>query len=289
MNENQENDASSNEPHLSESNSSEFGQPEKNPYLIPAAIIIAGAIIAGALYFSLNPRAKTGENQNDGKQAQVQGQLVDISVGTLPVLGEEKAPVVMIEFSDFQCPFCGRHFSQTEPQIIEKYVKTGKVRLAYRDFAFLDAIGGIPPEQGESHLASVAARCANEQGKFWDYHNYLFRNQKGENQGAFSVVNLKKFAQTLGLDMGNFNSCFDSLKYLEQVKKDTTEGQDAGVSGTPSFFIGRSTGGVAVDIDALKIQLANRQSIIKLANGSVVIVGAVPFTTIDQILKEMVQ
>jgi protein-disulfide isomerase len=105
------------------------------------------------------------------------------------ILGSE-APVTVIEYSDFQCPFCGKFFRETEQTLIDSYIKEGKIRFVHRDFAFLG---------NESMVAAVAARCAGDQGKFWEYHDYLYSHQNGENQGNFSNINLKSFAVSLGL------------------------------------------------------------------------------------------
>jgi protein-disulfide isomerase len=106
------------------------------------------------------------------------------------ILGSSKAPVTVIEYSDFQCPFCGKFFRETEQTLIDSYIKEGKIRFAHRDFAFLG---------DESTAAAEAARCAGDQDKFWEYHDYLYNHQNGENQGNFSNINLKSFAASLGL------------------------------------------------------------------------------------------
>jgi protein-disulfide isomerase len=106
------------------------------------------------------------------------------------VLGDPNAKMTIILYEDFQCPFCGRFFSDAEKTIRNTYVKDGSVKLVYRDFPFLGS---------ESYKAAEAARCAAEQGKFWEYHDYLYSHQMGENQGAFSDTNLKSFAGTLKL------------------------------------------------------------------------------------------
>lgn len=197
---------------------------QTNKYLIPGAIAFAGVIIAIAVIYSVNsPSVKnTGKNET-------------AAIGSMPavistdfVLGDLNAPVTIVEYGDFQCPFCGKFFRDTEPVIREEYVKTGKVKFIYRDFAFLGQ---------ESFWAANAARCAGDQGKFWQYHDYLFNNQQGENQGAFSKANLKSFAAALSLDKEKFNACLDSNKYDEAVKKDSKAGADAGVQGTPATFI----------------------------------------------------
>ena len=133
---------------------------------------------------------------------------------------------------------CGRFTHETAPKIIEKYVKTGKVFLVYHDFAFLGP---------ESTYAAEAARCAGDQGKFWQYHDYLYKylndnyfskGKNGENVGAFEKENLKKFAQTLGLNSPAFNQCLDFEVHTADVEASTAKGRALGISGTPGFIIG---------------------------------------------------
>lgn len=142
-----------------------------------------------------------------------------------PILGDKNAPVTIIEFSDYQCPFCGRFFSQTLPQIKEKYINTGKARLVYRDFP-LDSI------HQEATPAAIAANCAGEQGKYFEFHDKIF-----ENQAALGTENYKKWAAELELDTKKFNECVDTQKYASEVRKDFSDGAAVGVQGTPAFFI----------------------------------------------------
>lgn len=208
------------------------GETNKNkdaisPYLVPGAIIVAGALIAFAVMYSNGGMKRAGAPKDAGATGAAQ-EKVALYDDSDPFLGNPDAPVTIVEFSDFQCPFCGRFFKTVLPEIIEKYVKTGKVKFVYRDFAFLGE---------ESQWAAEAAECAHAQGKFWQYHDYLFNNQRGENQGAFSKVNLKRFAQTVGLDTAEFNGCLDLEKYKDEVQKDSSDGRTLGVSGTPTTFI----------------------------------------------------
>lgn len=198
-----------------------------SPYMIPGAIIAAGALIAFAVLYS-NDGMKQIKSQKTVSAGGVVTEKAVLYEDSDPFLGNPDAPVTIVEFSDFQCPFCGRFFKTAEMQIIEKYVKTGKVKFVYRDFAFLGE---------ESEWAGIAAECANEQGKFWEYHDYLFNHQQGENGGAFSKANLKRFAGAVGLDAGTFGACLDSDKYRDEVRKDTSDGRALGTSGTPTNFI----------------------------------------------------
>lgn len=205
------------------------GQTGPNPYVIPGAIVLAGAMIAGAIAITNAPK-DFGANPRVAAVRDSAPAVIDASAlaENDPFLGSPTAPVTVVEFADFQCPFCGKFFKTAGKEIIEKYVKAGKVKFVYRDFAFLGA---------ESEWAASAAECANEQGKFWQYHDHLYTHQNGENEGAFAKENLKHFALELGLDTTAFNTCLDSDKYIAEVRKDTEDGQRFGVSGTPTNFI----------------------------------------------------
>lgn len=148
---------------------------------------------------------------------------VEVSAGNGAVLGSSDAPVTIIEFSDFQCPFCKKGYD-TMKQVEEEYVASGKVKLVFRNFPL--------SFHSEAKPAALAAECAKEQGEFWEYHDKLF-----ENQDVLGEENYKKWAKELGLDEQKFNSCFDSKKYESNVDADLADGQSYGVSGTPAFFV----------------------------------------------------
>ena len=141
-----------------------------------------------------------------------------------PVKGDINAPVTIVEFSDFECPFCERYYSQTYKQIDEQYIQTGKVRYVFRDYPL-----SFHPD---AQKAAEAAQCADDQGKFWEMHDMIF-----ENQHAMGVSNLKSYAEGMGLDTQLFNQCLDSGEYSQEVLDDQQDGARLGVSGTPSFFI----------------------------------------------------
>ena len=143
------------------------------------------------------------------------------------VRGVSTAPVTIDEWADFQCPACGMFARGTEPQLLSSYIAKGQVRLVFHDFAFLGQ---------ESFNAANAAHCAGEQGKFWEYHDKLYASQQGENQGAFSAANLKKFGTELGLGPG-FAACVDSGRYLQSIRDEQKTGINAGVQATPTLFI----------------------------------------------------
>lgn len=143
-------------------------------------------------------------------------------------MGEVDAPVVVVEYGDYQCPACGRFASTVKPKIVEEFVKTGKVRFVFRSFQFIGE---------ESQWAAEAAECANEQGKFWEFYDKLYSSQAGENAGAFRKENLEGFAAELGLQTEQFNQCLASGKYTDKVKAETLEAQNLGLRSTPSVLV----------------------------------------------------
>jgi protein-disulfide isomerase len=146
-----------------------------------------------------------------------------------PLLGDPAAPVVIREYGDFQCPSCGAFFPAIEPQIRDAYIETGKARLEWHDFAWIGP---------ESRDAANAARCAQAQDRFWDYHDRLYAMQAGENTGAFSKERLKAFGRDLGLDPVTFDACVDSNTYAGAVQADFGQVRSLGFTGTPTFVIG---------------------------------------------------
>ncbi|OGN14410.1 MAG: hypothetical protein A3J47_03150 [Candidatus Yanofskybacteria bacterium RIFCSPHIGHO2_02_FULL_43_22] len=198
--------------------------------IMPGAIVLAGVMISSAVIFSNGGFGglKAGGPASVGN---VPGGQKEVSENDDAFLGDENAPVVVIEFSDFQCPFCRSFWRDTLPLIKSEYIDTGKVKFVYRDFP-LDFHPGAMP-------AAQASECAEEQDKFWEMHDKIFIEQDKQGTGTiqFGVNELKKWASETGLKIGDFNSCLDSQKYAEEVKKDAADGRLAGASGTPSFFI----------------------------------------------------
>lgn len=142
--------------------------------------------------------------------------------------GDPDAPITMIEFSDFQCPYCGRYTVETAPQIVEAYVDEGLVRMGFYPLAFL----------GEQSLwAAEASECAAAQDAFWDYHTFLYERLAIEGQRDFSRENLKRFAEEIELDAEAFATCMDEERYAEVIMNDTGMAQSVGVQSTPTFLI----------------------------------------------------
>jgi protein-disulfide isomerase len=163
----------------------------------------------------------------------------NISLSTLikegsPHLGSVSAPITVIDFSDFQCHLCARYVKATEPEINKTYIQTGKVNLVFKH---------LPNRGSDSMGVAIAAQCTNDQGKFWQFHNLLYKNQGPIDSGWVNKDNLKKFASQLkGLDMQKFNSCFNSQKYNPFVESDLTLAHSLGFTQTPSFIIVKSDG-----------------------------------------------
>ena len=168
-----------------------------------------------------DPNAETAQEQ------------IVITADDDPVLGSEDAPIVIIEFSDFQCPFCAKFHAETLPLIKENYIDTGKVKLVYRDFP----IQNIHPN---AMAAAVAAECADEQGMFWEYHDTLFESmsQWKDLSVDAAISQFKAYASDMGTDRTLFDDCIDTGEYINEVAGDYTDGVAYGITGTPAFFLG---------------------------------------------------
>jgi protein-disulfide isomerase len=144
-------------------------------------------------------------------------------------MGDPNAPVHIIEYGDFQCPYCLKFWKESEPQLIKEYVNTGIVYFEYR------SLGAFLGE--ESGWAAEGAYCAGDQDKFWEYHDTLYVNWNGENTGNYSKDRLVQFAESLDLDMQTFESCLREGWHTSTVEQDAADASAAGVRATPTFFI----------------------------------------------------
>ena len=152
-----------------------------------------------------------------------------------PYMGNLSAPITIVDFSDFQCHLCARYVKNTEPQINETYIQTGKVVLVFKH---------LPNRGFDSMGAHLAAQCTNEQGKFWQFHKLLYENQQGIDSGWVNEDNLKKFASQIpGLEMGQFNSCFNTQTYKIYIDNDVKLANSQGFFDTPNFIIVNSIDG----------------------------------------------
>jgi len=152
----------------------------------------------------------------------------DIAIDGSPVMGQADAPVTMVEFTDYQCPYCRRYSNGTFPQIIKDYVDTGKVRYVVRQFPLIS----IHPQAAK---ASEASLCAGDQGKYWGMHDRIFQKAKAFNQEEWI-----SHAAAMDLDMDSFTDCLKNGKNTEKVNRDMKEGKALGMRGTPGFFFGRT-------------------------------------------------
>jgi len=150
-----------------------------------------------------------------------------------PILGNPYAPITLVEFGDYQCHFCNVFFHSTEEQIIQNYVKTGKVKMIFKDFNIIGP---------DSTAASHGAHCAEEQGMFWEYHDVLYNNWTGENNGWASSENLLKFAKDIGLDTDRWSECMANGTYSQIILASNNDAEDLDLTGTPAFFIIGSDG-----------------------------------------------
>lgn len=150
----------------------------------------------------------------------------DMQLGDVASKGESTAPVTLVEFSDYHCPYCKRHAQSVLTQLQKNYIDTGKLRFVMREFP-------IPNLHPRAYAASVAVLCAGDQGDYWGMHDALFNDQKAKQDEDF-----KAMADTLGLDAAAFNTCLSSKQFDEQIKADQAEGRKLGISGTPSFVLG---------------------------------------------------
>jgi protein-disulfide isomerase len=182
---------------------------------------------------------------------------VSLSVANAPVRGSRTATVALVEFSDFQCPFCARHHAQTWPQLNQEYIDTGRVQFFFVNFP----IAELHPQAFKAH---EAAACAGEQASYWEMYDRLFANQR-----RFAPADLAQHAADIGLDMTKFQPCLDTGRTAELVRADLTRAQQLGFSGTPTFLIG------TVEPNGTTVK------------GLKVITGAQPFAVFKQTLDEM--
>lgn len=200
------------------------------------ALLLVATFLVGYLFATVQAlkdapqKTAAVENQQPSAQPTTDpNKKFDVAVGHFPILGDEKAKVTIVAFADFRCPFCERFFTEVEPQIMKDYVDTGKVKFAFRHYAFLGSA---------STIASHAVECANEQGRFWDMYKYLYENQPPETDTTmYNSDTLSQAAGNLGMNAEQFKGCIDTAKYQKNIEEDMADGQKAEVSATPTFFV----------------------------------------------------
>lgn len=191
------------------------------------AIVSIISVFLAMNVIGTNPELKFEEKTPNQKNQEVTLSL--FTANASPYLGDEKAPVTLVEFGDYQCFFCNKFFHETESSIVKNYVDTGKVKIIFKDFTIIGP---------DSIAAANAAHCANDQeGKFWEYHDALYNNWTGENNGWASLDNLTNFANDVQLDQDTFVKCMNDGKYQQQVTSSTNDAKTLGLTGTPGFFV----------------------------------------------------
>lgn len=210
-------------------------------YLFVAIPIALVAIVVGAFAAS------------QGGNTSVVNDTPRLINGGAPILGNPDAKLTLVEWGDYQCTYCHRFHENTKDDVMHNYVESGKIRFTFRDFTL----------NGQaSVLAAEAAYCADDQGKYWNYHDELYKNWAGENTGWVTMYSLSKFASNVGLDLKIYDKCMEDHKYNRKVLENYKFGQGIGVNATPTFFI--------VDNEGI----------------AQVITGAQPYNVIDKILSD---
>ncbi len=153
-----------------------------------------------------------------------------------PILGDPDAPITLVEFGDYQCHYCNVFFQSIEKDILKNYVNTGKVKIIFKDYNIIGE---------DSVKASQGAHCANDQGLFWEYHDILYSNWTGENNGWASSENLAIFAQQIGLNMNKWSECMNKGSHSQIILKSNDDARTLQLTGTPAFFIINSEGEVS--------------------------------------------
>lgn len=187
-----------------------------------------------------NPAAKIilSDNTEQPRSNSNKIELSLFSAKATSLLGSPDATVTMVEFGDYQCFYCNRFFHNTESEIVKNYVDTGKVKIIFKDFTIIGQ---------DSVNAAHASHCANEEGKFWEYHDTLYNHWTGENNGWASSDNLLEFAKQVGLDEASFKECMLDERYTAVIEQSNSDARTLGITGTPAFFV------IGSDNDVTKI------------------------------------
>ena len=194
---------------------------------IGAGIAIV-SIISAFLAINMIDSSPELQFEENSPNPSVKDSLSVFTANSAISLGNDDAPIILVEFGDYQCFFCNKFFHDTEASILKNYVETGKVKIIFKDFTIIgpDSIG-----------AAQASHCANDQDKYWEYHDELYNNWGGENNGWASSENLVKFAQNVGLDEDEFKQCLNTSKYKDLVESSSADARNLGITGTPAFFV----------------------------------------------------
>lgn len=196
------------------------------------AIVIVVAFFVSGFDMSENEKSPTTILQPENTdQTKGGGSKIDLSVFSskaTTLLGSPSATVTLVEFGDYQCFHCNRFFHTIEPGIEKNYINTKKVKMIFKDFTII----------GEDSISAAhASHCANEEGKFWEYHDALYNHWTGENNGWAAYDNLVEIAKQTGLDEVKFRECMEDERYSSVIEQSNSQGRTLGITGTPTFFI----------------------------------------------------
>ncbi len=254
-----------------------FTKRKNGEYMLPLAVVLSAIIISVSITYSTKVLLKSNFISNSFAAPQVAGNVAPankqaaqqaapaqpdsgpakVAVAGEPVLGNPNAPLTIVEFSDYECPFCKRSFTDVLPSLKSDYVNTGKVKLVYRNYPL--------PFHQNAHKEAQAALCAKDQGgdtAYFKFHDEIFTKTTSNGTGL-ALDQLPAIAKDVGLNVNQFQSCLDSGKYKDKVDKDIAYGSQVGVSGTPTWFIGKSNGNG--EVDGAKIVGAQPYAVFKTA------------------------
>ncbi len=204
--------------------------------LLIVAVFFLGSFWTKVQYLENGGSQPIAVAQQPQQQAPAPNGPVKVSIDDDPILGDINAKVTIIEFSDYECPFCKRHFTDTLPQLVKEYIDKGLVKLVFRDLplSFHDPM---------ATTEAIAANCARAQGDdstYFKYHDEIFKRTKSNGNGL-ALTDLYKISDDLKLNTAKLKTCMDDPKQKEEVQKDLSDASSVGANGTPAFFIGKST------------------------------------------------
>ena len=229
--------------------------------IVIAAISLMAVMFVGTIAGFLNFAPKSNNiNQDPAADPETifKKLFSPVSVNA-SALGDEQAKITIVEFADYQCPFCAKFHKETKDSLIQNFVETGKVKFLFKDLIVNDR-----PNDKASTLAAAASYCAAEQGKYWKYNDELYKNSQGENTGWVTKDNLKQFANNIRVpDLMRFSDCVESDQYNTIVNENDSLGKNIGLTSTPTFIFYNGTTPVAVQ-------------------------GAQPYELFEQIINEMI-
>ena len=210
---------------------------DKQKQTLHAPSLTLGAIIAviciAVVFFGIEGASETSEQLIEKQLIEEPKKSVQITSGTFldngsPIQGDPNAPITLIEFGDYQCHFCNVYYHNTEHKILKEYVDTGKVNIIFKDYPIIGP---------DSTIAALGAQCAGEQGKFWEYHNTLYNNWDGENNGWAGQENIFRFAEQVELNMDKFIECNLNKRYEQKISNSSNDARALGITGTPAFYV----------------------------------------------------